>query len=92
VVPDPSKRPKSSYLRFQAEQPNAAPRGARSPRSRRWTGPRRSCRCGPGCRPRPPTTTAGTAPPPCSPRWRWPPARWSTPAIRGTARMSSSSS
>ena len=54
---------------------NAAPRGARSPRSRRWTGPSRCCRCSPGMPSSAPTTTSGTAPPPCSPRWRSPPAR-----------------
>jgi len=46
-----------------------------NPKSKRWTGPRRSCRSDPACPPRPPTTTSGTAPPPCSPRSRWPPAR-----------------
>jgi hypothetical protein len=40
-----------------------------------WTGPRRSCRYGPGCRKGRPTTTSGTAPEPCSPPWRWPPER-----------------
>ena len=39
----------------------------RSPRSRRWTGPRRSCRYAPDCRRKPATTTTGTAPRPCSP-------------------------
>ena len=33
----------------------------RSLRSRRWTGPRRCCRCGPGCLSGVPTTTAATA-------------------------------
>ena len=47
----------------------------RSPRSRRWTGPRRSCRCSPGWPSAAPTTTSGTAPRPCSPRWRSPPAQ-----------------
>ncbi len=40
----------SHLLRFPAPHGAPAPRGARSPRSRHWTGPRRSCRCGPGCR------------------------------------------
>ena len=47
----------------------------RSPRSRRWTGPRRCCRCSQGCPNAAPMTTSGTAPRPCSPRWRSPPAR-----------------
>ena len=64
----------------------------RSPRSRRSTAPSRSCRCGPGCPRRPPTTTSATAPPPCSPRWRSPPARSPTAATTGTARPSSSTS
>jgi hypothetical protein len=42
-----------------------------------------------GCPSAKPVTTFGTAPPRCSPRWRWPPARSPTPAIRGTALMSS---
>ena len=36
-----------------------------------------------------PTTTSGTAPPRCSPRWRSRPARSPTPATRGTATRSS---
>ena len=39
-----------------------------------------------------PTTTSGTAPPPCSPRWRSPPGRSPTPATRGTATRSSCAS
>ena len=58
-------------------------------RSRRWTAPHRSCRCAPGCRRKPPTTTSGTAPPPCSRRWRSRPERSPTPATRGTAPTSS---
>ena len=46
----------------------------------------------PGSRRSRPTTTCGTAPPPCSPRWRSPPARSPTPASRGTATRSSSAS
>jgi transposase len=38
----------------------------RSRRSRRWTGPRRSCRCSPAWPNGAPTTTSGTAPRPCS--------------------------
>ena len=34
----------------------------RSPRSRRWTGPRRSCRCSRACPSAPPTTTSARAP------------------------------
>jgi transposase len=41
------------------------------PRSRRWTGPRRCCRCCPGWRSDAPTTTAATAPPTCRPPWTW---------------------
>jgi transposase len=41
----------------------------------RWTGASRSCRSGPACPRRPATTTSGTAPPRCSPRWRSPPGR-----------------
>ena len=33
------------------------------------------------CRRRPPTTTSATAPPRCSPPWRWPPARSSTACL-----------
>src|SRR3954466_5339941 len=47
----------------------------RSRRSRPWSAPRRRCRCGPGIPRRRASTTSGTAPPHCSPRWRWPPAR-----------------
>src|SRR5690349_2702753 len=42
------------------------------PRSRRWTAPSPRCRCNPSGAP---TTTFATAPPPCSPHWRSPPAR-----------------
>ena len=40
-------------------------------------GPDRSrcCRCSPGMPEDAPTTTSGTAPPPCSPRWRSPPGK-----------------
>ena len=62
----------------------------RKARSRRWTGPRRSCRCGPDCRRKRPTTTSGTAPPACSPPWRSPPGRSPTPATPGTPTPSSS--
>ena len=53
---------------------------------------RRCCRSDPVCRRSRPMTTSGTAPPPCSPRWRWPPARSPTSATTGTARPSSSTS
>jgi transposase len=43
----------------------------------------------PGGRRSRPTTTSATAPPPCSPRSRWPPATSSKPACRGTATRSS---
>ncbi len=39
-----------------------------------------------------PTTTSATAPPRCSLRWTWPPVRSLTPATRGIATRSSSSS
>src|SRR5215204_6490394 len=42
---------------------------------RLWTGPHRSCRCGPGCRRRLATTMCGTAPLPCSLPWRLPRAK-----------------
>src|SRR5690349_9316410 len=45
------------------------------PQTRRWNARRRCCRCGPGCRKSAATTTSGTGPPACSPRWRPPPAR-----------------
>jgi hypothetical protein len=51
--------------------------------------PPRSCRCVPGCRRRPPTTTSATAPRPCSPRSRSLPARSPSAATTGTARPSS---
>ena len=41
----------------------------RSPRSRRSTAPRRSCRCCPGCPSARPTTTSATAPRASTPRW-----------------------
>src|SRR5919112_1190873 len=47
----------------------------RSRRSRRSSAPPRPCRCGPDIPRRPASITSGTAPPRCSPRWRWPPAR-----------------
>ena len=46
----------------------------------------------PACRRRRPTTTSGTAPPRCSPRWRSRPGRSPTPATRGTATTSSCAS
>jgi hypothetical protein len=60
----------------------------KSARSRRWTGPRRSCRCSPGRPSGVPTTTSGTVPRRCSPRWRSLPA----PVSRGTGTRSSSRS
>ena len=47
----------------------------RSRRFKPWSGPPRRCRSAPGSRSGPPSTTSATAPPPCSPRWKWPPAR-----------------
>src|SRR5215211_6795406 len=47
----------------------------RSRKSRPSSGPPPRCRCGPAGRRRPASTMSGTAPPRCSPRWRWPPAR-----------------
>ena len=44
----------------------------------------------PGMPEKRPTTTSGTAPPPCSPRWRSRPGRSPTPATPGTATRSSS--
>jgi transposase len=44
------------------------------PQLQAWSAPPHRCRCGPGIR-RPASTTSGTAPPRCSPPWRWPPAR-----------------
>src|SRR4051795_4752042 len=58
-------------------------------RCKRWSGPPR---CFPSDRDRPSgtrRTTSGTAPPPCSPHSRWPPARSPTPAPTGTATRSS---
>src|SRR3954470_19099615 len=52
----------------------------------------RSARCFPSDRDRPSDTrrtTSGTAPPRCSPRWRWPPAGSPRPAPSGTATKSS---
>jgi transposase len=46
-----------------------------SPRPRRSNAKRRCCRCVPGPRKSAATTTSGTAPPRCSPRWRPRPAR-----------------
>src|SRR3712207_635082 len=60
-----------------------------SPRSRRSSAPRRRCRCGPGIPRRPASTTSGTAPPRCSPRSRWPPARSPRPAPTATVIRSS---
>ena len=71
---------------------NTAPRGAQRARSRPWTGPRRSCRYDPACPRRRPTTTSGTARRRCSPPWRAPLARSSTPATPGTGTRSSSPS
>ena len=47
----------------------------RSPRSRRWTGPRRSCRCFRACPSARRTTTSAQGPPASTPRWTSPPAR-----------------
>src|SRR5512133_1140987 len=75
---DPSWRPRSatsSACTWPRRRRQSCSRSTKSPRSRRWTGPRRSCRCGRACRRRPPTTTSGTALPPCSPPWRSRPGR-----------------
>jgi transposase len=61
-------------------------------RYRRWNGQRRCSPCGPGIPRRPASTTSGTAPPRCSPRWRWPPGESPTPAPSDTATRSSSGS
>ena len=61
----------------------------KNPRPRRWNGPRRCCRCGPGSPKSAATTTSGTAPPRCSPPWRSPPARSPTPATPATGTRSS---
>ena len=64
----------------------------RSPRSKRWTAPRRSCRCSPAPLSARPTTTSGTAPRASTPRWTSRPARWSAGCTPATARSSSRSS
>ena len=64
----------------------------RSPRSRRWIAPRRSCRCCPARPSARPTTTSATAPPASTPRWTSPPARSSARCTHATARSSSRSS
>src|SRR5215211_2100579 len=64
----------------------------RSPRSRRWIGPRRSCRCSREFLSARPTTTAAPAPQASTPRWTSPAARSSAPCTAATARSSSSSS
>src|SRR5215213_3573249 len=60
----------------------------RRPRSRRFPAPPRICRCVPAAPSGAATTTRGTAPPPCSRRWRSPPARWSTSASSSTGTPS----
>ena len=62
----------------------------RSPRSRRWTGPRRSCRCARAHPSASRTTTGALGPRACTPRWTSPPARSSPPRTSVTARSSSS--
>ena len=56
-------------------------------RRRRWNARRRYCPCSPASRKSAATTTSGTAPPRCSPRWRPPPAR-TAPATPGTGTAS----
>ena len=64
----------------------------RSPRSRPWTGPRRSCRCALGCPEKATHDYVRHGTTTCSPRSRSPPARWSTPASTGTDTRSSCAS
>jgi hypothetical protein len=52
----------------------------RSPRFRRWSAPSQSGRWHQDGSSGAPTTTCATAPPPCSPPWRWPPVGSPTPA------------
>ena len=76
--PTPSwspRSPTSSGCTWRRRRTRSCSAWTRSRRSRRWTGPRRCCRCNPGWPSAAPTTTSGTAPRPCSPRWRSPPAR-----------------
>ena len=55
----------------------------RRARFRRWIAPSRCCPCSLACPSGAPMTTSATAPPPCSPHWRSPPAR--SPASARTA-------
>ena len=70
-----ARSPTSSGCTWPRRRTRSCCASTRSPRSRRWTGPRRCCRCSPGWPNAAPTTTSGTAPRPCSRRWRSPPAR-----------------
>src|SRR3954449_11495580 len=76
--PIPSWKPRSAtswgciYICRRKQSWSAS---TRSRRSRRCSGPRPRCRCGPGIRRRPASTTSAAAPPRCSPPSRWPPAR-----------------
>src|SRR5664280_1792656 len=58
-------------------------------RSRRWTGPRRRCRCSPATPTSAATTTSATAPPHCSRHSRTPPAGSPASARTGTVTKSS---
>ena len=49
-------------------------RGRKEPRSRRLPAPPPTCRCARAAPSGAPTTICGTGRPPCSRRWRWPPA------------------
>ena len=69
------RSPTSSGCTWPRRRTRSCCAWTRSPRSRRWTGPRRCCRCSPGWPNAAPTTTSGTAPRPCSRRWRSPPGR-----------------
>jgi len=59
------------------------------PGRRRWNARRRCCPCSPASRKSAATTTSGTAPPRCSPRWRLPPARSPAPATPSTGTRNS---
>ena len=64
----------------------------RRARSRRWTGPRRSCRCCPAHRSARPTTKSAQAPPASTPPRTSPPARSSAGCTGAIARSSLRSS
>ena len=80
AVPEPAGQGGGAVRRREVPDPGAGPDRADPADAAR------------ACRRSRPTTTSGTAPPPCSPRWRSPPARSPTPATRGTATRSSCAS